>query len=176
MADLGLSQLDDDQLVDLLNQAVGEILSRDPVVHRIAQKGIIAAADKQKLFVDALQKEVADARNQYLKHVEQDVRSEIVRAVQAGELDLGKVVGIQAETKVIVDVTKEQIAKMKADLSADPSKASFEVRYDGRIQELRCSYHSAGQNWDAKRNVSGNPHIGKSVRTAVLAAFGIPAD
>lgn len=176
MPDLGLNQLDDDQLLNLLNEAVGEILSRDPIVHRIAQKGILSLADKQEIFMDALRSEVLMAKAEYMQHVMMEVRAEICKAVSSGEFDVAKAVGIEAETKVIVDVTKDEIGRIKRDMQQDPQKVSFEVRYNGRTQELVCSYHAAGNPWDAKRNLSGRPDLGASVRKAVLGAFGIPMD
>lgn len=176
MPDLGLNQLDDDQLLNLLSEAVGEILSRDPIVHRIAQKGILSLADKQDAFMTALRSEMDSARLKYLQMVSMEVRAEICKAVSAGEFDVAKAVGIEAETKVIVEVTKEEVERIKRDMQQDPQKVSFEVRYNGRTQELVCSYHAAGNPWDAKRNLSGRPDLGASVRKAVLGAFGIPMD
>lgn len=173
--DLGLSSLGDEQLVDLLNEAVMELLSRDACVQQVAQSGLLDLKKKQEAFIRLLQEEVGQAELHYIEALRQDVRAEIARAVQSGELNLGTFIGSAREAKIVVEVTREQIAAIKADLQRAPEQASFSVRYDGRKRELTCSYHSAGQNWDAKRNLTADPGIREKIRTAVLGAFGIPA-
>ncbi len=174
MPDLGLSALGDDQLVDLLNEAVGEILSRDPVVRKVAQSGVLSAAQKRDAFLDALKVEIASAKSLYEESVRQDVRAEVARAIHSGEMNVGQLVGSTAEAQIVADCTKEQIEKLKEDLARSPTTASFAVQYDGKSKTLKCSYHSAGQNWDANRNISGDVRLAEKVRMAVLGAFGIP--
>ena len=47
--DLGLKSLDDDQLVNLLNEAVTELLARDPFVQRAASNARQQIAEKYKI-------------------------------------------------------------------------------------------------------------------------------
>jgi hypothetical protein len=174
--DLGLSQLSDDQLVNLLDEAVVELLSRDNTVQKVAQQGILGIAEKQKAFMELARNAVADAERIYIESIRQDVRAEVMKAVASGEINIGKNVGSDTEARVIVEVTKEQIAAIKADLARDPDKSSFQITYNGRTRELVANYHSAGQNWDAKRNLTMAPNLMESVRRAVLGAFGIPTE
>ena len=174
MADLGLSQLGDDQLINLLNEAVMEILSRDPVVQKVAQSGVLAIADKRTAFMEVVQAEVASAKTQYIESIKMDVRKDVAKAIQSGELNIGGMVGSATEAKIVVECTKEQIKLMEIDLKRAPEKSSFVVRYDGNTSRLVCSYHSAGQNFDANRDLTVNPGLRESVRKAVLGAFGIP--
>ena len=180
MPDLGLSQLQDDQLVNLLNEAVTELLARDPFVQRAASNARQQIAEKYKItaqeFHAIAKSEVASAGQSYLAAVRQDVKAEVARAIGSGELNIGQAVGRDAETKVIVECTKEQIAAIKADLKREPENSSFTVSYNGRDKSLKCSYHSAGQNWDANRNLTLNAGLREQVRKAVLGAFGLPTD
>ena len=50
MADLGLNQLSDDNLFELLVEACQELGQRDPVVRAVSQKAIYAEAEKLKEF------------------------------------------------------------------------------------------------------------------------------
>ena len=173
MADLGLSSLEDEQLISLLNEAVVELLSRDPCAQKVAQQGILGIAEKRAAFMKVVQEAVRESERAYMDAIRQDVRADIAQAIQAGEIKLGSV---DLETKIIVDVTKEQIAAIKADMNRGLEESSFRVEYNGTTRELKATYHSAGQNWDAKRNLTASPTLVASVRKAVLGAFGIPED
>lgn len=174
MPDLGLSTLADEQLLNLANEVVMEILSRDPVLQRAAHQGVLSLADKREAFMSVIKSEVGAAKAQYLDNLRRDVRAEVVQAVQAGELNVPGMVGAAGEAKVIVEVTKEEIKRIQDDLRRAPEQSSFSVRYHGGSKELECSYHAAGQNWDARRKLTVGPSLQTSIRKAVLSAFGIP--
>lgn len=174
MSDLGLKNLGDDQLINLLSEAAMEVLSRDPVVQRIAQSGVLALAEKRDAFMELIKTEIEGAKRQYVEAIRMDVRKDVAKAIQTGELNIGGMIGSAAEAKIIVECTKEQIKLIEADMKRAPEKSSFIVRYDGNTSRLVCSYHSAGQNFDAARDISLNPQLRESVRKAVLGAFGIP--
>jgi hypothetical protein len=176
MSDLGLQEVTDDQLVSLLAEVTTELLSRDRCVQQVAQAGILSIAQKQQTFIRVLKEELAAAERQYIESLRQDVRQEILRAVQAGELNVGANLGSDGEAKIIAEVSKEQIQKIKQDLQRDPENSSFQVSYNGTRKTLICSYHSAGQNWDTNRNLTVNKALAESIRRAVLGAFGIPTD
>lgn len=176
MSDLGLDNLNDDQLLSLLAESVQEILSRDPIMHRAAQEGILSAAKKRAALMDLVRQEIGSAEMSYVEGLRMRVRTDIAEAVAAGEINIPGMMKPGAEAKVIVETTKEQIKMIAEDLKRAPEQSSFRVSYDGRTKRLVCSYHSGGQNWDANRDLSGNMHVNEQVRKAVFGAFGIPTE
>ncbi len=176
MSDLGLDSLGDDQLISLLAEAVQELVCRDPAVQRVAQGTVQTIAEKRTQFLDIVRSEVASAQASYLENLRQHVRSDIAAAVASGEINIPGMLKPGEEASVIVEVTQQQIKMIKDDLKRAPERSSFSVSYDGRSKRLRCSYHSAGQNWDANRDLSGNGAVTEQVRKAVMGAFGIPTE
>jgi len=78
MSDLGLQTLNDDQLLDLLQEACAELGQRDPVVRNLAQKSIYAEAERIKVYKDSIAEAIDKARDQY----ELSVRKEVEVAIQ----------------------------------------------------------------------------------------------
>lgn len=60
MPDLGLDKVGDDQILELLNEVVVEILSRDPVVRRVAQGAVMSINQKRAAYMDAVKVEIGD--------------------------------------------------------------------------------------------------------------------
>lgn len=176
MPDLGLSALGDEQLVNLLEEAVMELITRDPVVQKVAQSGVLALAKKRELFHQVLQQELAACETNYLESIRLSVRGDVVQAIESGEINIGQMVGSTKEAQFIVEVTQKQIAEIKQSLIRSPEKSSFSIRFNGNTKVLDVSYHADGQNWDAKRNMELSPTIAESIRKAILGAFGIPTD
>lgn len=187
MADLGLSQLADEQLINLLEQGVIEVLSRDPILQRFAHEAVKKIAERREdlyawlaspvTFMEIVTVEIEALKRQYGDHIRTSVRADIAEALRSGDIDLARMVGSAAESNIVVEVTKEQVERLKAEMKRSPEKSSFSITYrGGQANELVCSYHSQGENWDAKRNLSPTPALRESIRRAVFSAFGIPTE
>lgn len=120
MTDLGLSQLTDDQLVELLSEICAEAAQRDPYVRKAAQNAINEKAAEAKMLRDAArsttrsyEKKMEDlemcirwaidaATNQYWKQLRDDVYAAIQEEVNTGQIRL---VTPEQEAQHILDAT-----------------------------------------------------------------------
>lgn len=173
--DLGLSELGDEQLLELVNAAVMEVVSRDPIVQRVAQDGIASIAIKHEEFMGLVKLEIAYLQKSYDEELRKSVRQQIHDEVVAGTLNIpGMMGGAKEEAKIIAEVSKEEIDKILKDMKKDPEKNSFTVHYDGRTKSLTASYHSADRNFDVRRQLHITTTMQEGLRKAVLGVFGIP--
>jgi hypothetical protein len=86
--DLGLSELDDDQLLELLNQACGELAARQPYVREMAQKTIFDHAEKLEVAKEAMAAAVERVRQEYITQLTLEVAAEVRKQHKSGELRL----------------------------------------------------------------------------------------
>lgn len=84
--DLGLQQLTDDQLVDLLQQACAELGTREHYVRTAAQKVIKDEADKMKMFRYGLEQAVTAVRKKYETELFQEIYAWVEDGVKAGTM------------------------------------------------------------------------------------------
>lgn len=85
MSNLGLDQLTDDQLLDLLTEACAELGQRDPLIRNLAQKAIYAEAERVKVFKTSIEAAVAAAKADYEKAVRKEARKLVDDSVKRGK-------------------------------------------------------------------------------------------
>lgn len=169
MPDLGLKTLTDDQLIALLGEAATEVVTRDPVVHRLAQKTVLSVAEKQQAFIALVKQEIENAAETYIEEIRYDVRRDIEFAVGRGEI---QVLSPAREAEVIDETVRAARERLQKELRTSPEKASFSVHYANGT--LSTKYTSGGRPWETQRKVPVDIATGVKVRTAVLGAFGLP--
>lgn len=173
MPDLGLNLTTDDQILELLNEVMVEILSRDPFVRRVAQGAVMSINKKCAGYTEAVKAEISRLQDDYLKWVRSQVREDIFAEVKSGELNIPGMLPPGTEAATIAEEHQRVLAEIKAQMEKMPDDASgFSVRYDGN--SLTYSYTTRdGRVWDGKRgSVPGN--FAARVRTAVITAAGLP--
>ncbi len=169
MPDLGLAALSDDQLIALLGEAATEVVTRDPVVQRLAQKTVLSVAEKQQAFMALVKREIESAASNYAEEIRLDVRRDIALAINRGEI---KVLSPAAEAEIIDTTVRAERDRLQKELRTSPEKASFSVHYANGT--LSTQYTSGGRPWQTQRKIPVDIATGIKVRTAVLGAFGLP--
>jgi hypothetical protein len=135
--DLGLKELDDDQLLELLGQCCGELVERDPVVRNVAQATIVDESEKLRLMKESAEEAVQACRADYIAALKTEVLAHVREAVKSGELRLvpaaeeAREVAI-ADLEARVKLCDEEIATLANE--EDP-EALFRLRYaDGYME------------------------------------------
>lgn len=154
--DLGLDQLTDDQLLELLGQACESLARREHYVRQMAQKTIVDQATKMKAFRAALEEAVLKTRLQYLEDLKNDVSAEVRTAARNGEIKLltpsqeaKAVVTAALETRIaLID---EAVADLRRGIGAS-EKFFFEISGD----QVTVSF---GQNRVQARHLLGDSEI-----------------
>ena len=116
MADLGLSALSDDQLLELLQEACGELGQRDPVVRNLAQKTIYSEAERLAVYKRSIETAVKVAKADYEQSVRRDVEQAITEDVRMGRW---KPLDSSEEAALVV----QEDRRMKQVLVAEAQKA-----------------------------------------------------
>lgn len=151
MADLGLNQVGDEQLLELLNECVVEIVSRDPVMARVAYDGVLSVQKKREMFMAEVKMAMRQLESDYLRQLRDLVRVEISQAVIDGEISIPGIVTSDTEAKIVVDETLNAIDKLKRELEKSPEDpATFKI--DFTAKGLKYSYVTKeGTAWDGNR-------------------------
>jgi hypothetical protein len=139
MIDLGLSQLTDDQLVELLSEICAEAAQRDPFVRKATQGAINAQANelkiirkksnellfKQKAREDhlraAVQRAVENAKSEYFRQLDMDVADLIKEEVEAGRF---RPVSTEQEANRIAAASKVVICRFHICTGYSPADVS----------------------------------------------------
>ncbi len=166
--DLGLSTLNDDQLLDLLNQACEELRGRDPFVRGLAQAKITDAADNLRIFKENAKEAVQQARHDYERAIGKEIQTEVRRAVSAGELRLiapadEAEIAVDAEIKARIALIDEAVAQLKAGTT---ERFAFEISGE------YIAFHHDGKNFQMAHRLTPDAarSIGASIRKALEAA------
>lgn len=85
---LGLEELSDDQLVDLIGAACDEAGRRHPIVRKATQGRITTAAEDATYRVAAAKSAIRRARRRYLLELRNEVMAHVEEGVKAGEIKL----------------------------------------------------------------------------------------
>ena len=127
--DLGLSALTDDQLLDLLQQACGELVTRDPFVRGLAQAAIFTESEKLDVIKKEAKKAVENVRREYTQQIGKEVAQSVRDSYKAGKLRLLEPiaeanVATAAEVKERIALIDEAVKKLK---SGDSGRFAFEI-------------------------------------------------
>lgn len=145
MGDLGLSSLNDDQLLELLIEACQELGQRDPIVRNLAQKQIYAEAERIKTYKAAIQDAVREARKNYEDSIRKESREWVDNLVKTGQW---KPVNNDDELKIILDEDRrrreEVITQTRAAL-AQPQSAEQQLWLNITRTSVAASYTYRGQ-------------------------------
>ena len=109
---LGLSELTDDQLVELLQEVLQECSSRDPIIRKVSQAKINDEADLLKKKRKLAQKAWNRVKQDYIESLRREFKEAVEQKVKAGEI---LVVSAAEEARVIGAATHDaiQFAKTK---------------------------------------------------------------
>jgi uncharacterized membrane-anchored protein YjiN (DUF445 family) len=88
MMNLGLSQLTDDQLMELLIEMCAELANRDPIVRLQAQKEIYTEANKLKDKREAMKQAISDMRKNYIKSLKEEIAQAINEQIRRGAIQV----------------------------------------------------------------------------------------
>ena len=116
--DYGISALTDDQLIELLAQACGELGTREFHVRRLAQQTIIDGAEKLRVAEAAAVCAIERAINSYVLQINAEVAKEVGDAIKTGAIRLvspaqeADIVAV-ATLRAKIGAAKELIAKME---------------------------------------------------------------
>lgn len=86
--DLGLSELTDDQLLELLQEACGELAQRDPFVRDLAQKDVFDQAEKLRLAKEAALEAIQQVQREYIAGLKTEMAEKIRAGVKDGTVRL----------------------------------------------------------------------------------------
>jgi len=106
MSDLGASELTDDQLVDLLQEACAELAQRNYVVRNAAQQVILDEAEKMKI----MQKAINKVRKQFAGEIRSQIQKEIAQEVKLGNV---RIMTPAEEARLIAKYTNEALNELK---------------------------------------------------------------
>lgn len=131
--DLGLEELTDDQLLDLLQQACLELARRDGYVRQLAQRTIVTAAEKMKALREVAEPLVLQIKREYIAQLKQEVESEMREALQSGVIRLN----MAEETAAVVAAVQEAHAAFLRTEMKPPNERAGAAR---RTQEAAERY------------------------------------
>ena len=118
--DLGLSELTDDQLLDLLDQACAELAQRDGYVRQLAQQTIVRGAQKRDAIAEALEPVVRRVKQNYIDQLKRDAAEELEAAMREG-LQSGSIrLDISEETAAVIEAVREGQARFSREELRDP--------------------------------------------------------
>lgn len=125
--DLGLKQLSDDQLVELLQEACAELGTREHYVRTAAQNVIQDEAEKMHVFQRLLGEAVSKTRAQFVKQLEKEVYRWVESGVKDGSI---RIVNPDQEAALLVEASQVAIEAIEHDVGAEvyaKSKAEIEA-------------------------------------------------
>ncbi len=172
MADLSLDKVGDEQLLELLNECVVEVLSRDPLMHRVAHAGMLSVQKKRDMFMTEVQMAMRQLESDYVRQLRDIVRAEISQAVIDGEITVSGIAPPDTEAKIVVDETLNAIEILKRDLEGSPGDP-VTFKLDFTTKGLKYSYVTKdGRAWDGNRaNVPFD--FAMRVRNAIMHLTGM---
>jgi hypothetical protein len=115
MIDLGLSQLTDDQLVELLSEICAEAAKRDPFVRKATQNAIDAQAKEAKLLRDAARSTIRE-QEQKLKDLEVGCKAATAKAIQQYRQQLETDVFMEIQEEIRLGIFRPMTPAQEADV------------------------------------------------------------
>lgn len=119
--DLGLGQLTDDQLLELIQEACREVAARDPYLRGMAQHTITTAADRVTLQRAMLKEAVTAVAGAYVEQIRTETFEEVREGVRNGTVRL---ITPAQEARVLVESTLEAKIKLIDETVAKIEKAA----------------------------------------------------
>jgi hypothetical protein len=113
--DLGLGELTDDQLLELVNQACAELVVRDPFIRQMAQSTITTWSEQLILKRAMIKEAVTALAGAYIEQIRKETFAEVKAAVSAGE---ARLLSPTQEARVVVESTIEAKIQMIDELVA----------------------------------------------------------
>ncbi len=132
MGNLGLDQLTDDQLLELVVETCQELVERDPCVRNLAQATITTEAEQLAVKRAAVKKAVAAVTGEYMKQIQEETLAEVREGVRKGTIRL---LTSAQEARVAVDATYE--AKIKV---IDETVAAIQQGKHRAVEPMRPDY------------------------------------
>lgn len=112
MKDLGLSQLTDEQIIELLMELCAELTERDPFIRKAAQGVINDEAIRLKAKREAVKVVLKKARSIYIRQLKKDVLESIDLDFIAGTFPLFTA---DQEAKIIYEITKKRKGELRSE-------------------------------------------------------------
>ena len=104
LVDLGLRELTDDQLFELIRQACDELVARDPYLRNLAQATVTAYAEELTVRRAAMKEAVTIAMEAYIAAIREEAAEDLREALQRGE---ARLLTPEQEGKAAADSTLE---------------------------------------------------------------------
>lgn len=133
--DLGLKELSDDQLLELLQEACGELGTRDGYVRELAQSTILSEAEKMQHARTALESAARTMKALYIEGLQADIEREVREAVNAGEVRLS----VEEETALVLKANADAKARIVAELEAAYSNPSAQSQLAAKGIAIRIA-------------------------------------
>jgi hypothetical protein len=80
--DLGLDQLSDDQLLDLLQEVLGNLAGRDGYVRNLAQSTIFSEAERLKAMRESMRDAVDQAKAEYISKLKSEIQQAVAKDLE----------------------------------------------------------------------------------------------
>ncbi len=165
--DLGLGQLTDDQLLELVHEVCRELALRDPYVRAMAQHTITTESDRLVLRRAMLKEAVTAVAGSYVEQIRGESFREVQEGVRTGRIRL---LTPAQEARILVDSTLE--AKIKL---IDETVTAIQHE---RLQRVFAGAGRADTGWQSGA-VNGEQHFdaaGPDECLPALAGKGCKAD
>lgn len=161
--DLGISALNDDQLLNLLTEACAVVAERDPTVRKLAQKTVTTEAERLKLMREAVESAVILVRRELESTIKQQAEEELREAVARGEV---RITGIDEEIKWAVESEKEARQKVVAEAAAAlKNNDEVTLRVKGQSIWIRV------ENKDSRMESKGYAGVSKQAVAGLISAM-----
>lgn len=112
---LGLETLNDDQLIELLQEACGELIKRDPVVRKVAQEVVVTEAQRLELVRRELIAAGQTLIDKYVAEIGHESVKYVAGLIKSGEW---KPVDDMTELELIAQTTQEEKRRVTAEAVA----------------------------------------------------------
>ncbi len=173
MADLGLGALTDDQLLELLQQACGELAARDPLVANLAQATIFSEADKLKALKEGAREAVLAVRKKFEQQVAADVAKSVRQKYKDGKLTLLTAeeevkLAVKSEIQTRIALIDEAVAQLKGGGIPSGERFAFE------ISGMYIAFTHGGHNYQMAHRIAPAvaDQIGANIRALLEFADG----
>lgn len=154
--DLGLHDLTDDQLLELVQETCIELGRRDPYIRNMAQGTITTEAEKLAIRRAAIKEAVAEAMGQYIDAIRRETALQVSKEVSNGTIRLltpdqeGKVVA-DATLEAKIKLINEVIAKIEGAAPDEVEPDSDDFRAWTKMRDRQQAAADAAQRARANR-------------------------
>ena len=148
--DLGLAELTDDQLLDLLEQSCLELAKRDGYVRQLAQSTIVRSAHRMLALREAVQPIAERVRRDYLDDLKRQVtdglEADMREALRSGDMRLN----LSEETAAVVEAVRDCQAKFYRSETRPPTQRAAAAKRAQQAAERYARMQAAGEEYRRK--------------------------